>query len=230
MWTTLMARLIKPFRIFRKLLRTMGIHLSEHNRNGSIKSKCLQLCLIKFIFLMSSMAFFIFRAETINEYGESFYVSVTEMAIASGFYSIISNLTSITSLIRKIDALMQKSYVKIISLFIWWKVFSENLVVKTHLHDCNRTWNCETISAFISELNDPATRPLFLETNQRMDRIANWVYFIYFRLTLPIMVLSDSLGTLGNYFILNMGSESYFLFAPILYVRCILHYTSRVVL
>lgn len=203
-----MARLVKPFRIFRKLLRTMGIHFSVHNQNHSINSKCLQLCLIKFIFLMSSMAFFIFRAKTINEYGESFYISITEMAIASGLYSIIANLTNITSLVRKIDELMQKSYV----------INRENYTLLM-LWASNWVWNWK-MPVFISELNDPTTRLLYLETNQRMDRMASWVYFIYFRLTLPIMVLSDSLVTLGNYFILNMGSESYFLFAPILYVGC----------
>lgn len=77
-------------------------------------------------------------------------------------------------------------------------------------------WNW--IVSVISELKDPSTRPLFLETNERMGQMADWVYFMYFRLTLPIMVLSDSLVTIGNYFILKLGSESYFLFAPILYV------------
>lgn len=55
--------------------------------------------------------------------------------------------------------------------------------------------------------------------NENMDKMAHWTYFIFTRLTFPIFVLSNLLLTAANYFILDMGNESYFLPSPILYVQ-----------
>lgn len=57
--------------------------------------------------------------------------------------------------------------------------------------------------------------------NENMDKMAYWTYFIFTRLTFPIFVSSNLLLTAVNYFILDMGNESYFLPSPILYVHCI---------
>lgn len=54
--------------------------------------------------------------------------------------------------------------------------------------------------------------------NEKMDKMASWTYFISAKLTFPIFVLSNLLLTMVNYFILDLGDESYFLPSPILYV------------
>lgn len=72
----------------------------------------------------------------------------------------------------------------------------------------------------IIELSDPNPKAVYLEMVENMDEMAYWTYFIFTRLTFPIFVLSNLLLTAVNYFVLDMGSESYFLPSPILYVQC----------
>ena len=53
---------------------------------------------------------------------------------------------------------------------------------------------------------------------EKMDKMSTWVYFILAKLTFPIFVTSNLLLTAVNYFILDLGEDSYFLPSPILYV------------
>lgn len=125
----------------------MGIHLTEHNRKRSVNAKTVQICLIKCIFLLSSTAFFLFRAKSIHEYGESFYISVTEMTVGSGLFSIISNVTNVTLLFRKIDGLMQKSYVNI-DFFLSFFFVLENWVTTILLTKLSLTLNKMKLNCF----------------------------------------------------------------------------------
>lgn len=93
-----------------------------------------------------------------------------------------------------------------------------------HLHQfrieiffCNLTKMC--VQYFLIELNDPKPKIEYLEMNENMDKMAHWTYFIFTKLTLPIFILSNLLLTAVNYFVLDMGEESYFLPSPILYVK-----------
>lgn len=52
--------------------------------------------------------------------------------------------------------------------------------------------------------------------NDKMDRMAGLTYFILAKLTFPIFVTSNLLLTAVNYFILDLGEDSYFLPSPIL--------------
>lgn len=76
----------------------------------------------------------------------------------------------------------------------------------------------QTFSFFKIELNDPNPKMVYLEMNRNMDKMAYWTNFLFTKLTFPIFVSSNLLLTAINYFILDMGNESYFLPSPILYV------------
>lgn len=59
---------------------------------------------------------------------------------------------------------------------------------------------------------------MFIEIDQQMDHMANVVYFFGAKLSFLVMGSTDAIITLINYFIKDMGDESYFLAAPFLYV------------
>lgn len=72
------------------------------------------------------------------------------------------------------------------------------------------------MNIFSLELSEPEPRAIYLEMTEKMDRMANWTYFILAKLTFPIFVTSNLLLTAVNYFVLHMGEDSYFLPSPIL--------------
>lgn len=65
-------------------------------------------------------------------------------------------------------------------------------------------------------MSDPNIKAIYLEMNEKMDRMASWAYFIPAKLTFPIFVSSNLLLTAINYFILDLGEDSYVLPSPIL--------------
>lgn len=84
------------------------------------------------------------------------------------------------------------------------------IVFFSHQYEIHKTY-------FLTELSDPNPKTIYLEMDEKMDRMANWTYFILAKLTFPIFVSSNLLLTVVNYFVLDMGDDSYFLPSPILY-------------
>ena len=66
-----------------------------------------------------------------------------------------------------------------------------------------------------TELNDPTTKAAALELHEKIERFTKLVHFAFIKITYP-GVLIPALGLTGvNYFILDLGAESYYLASPI---------------
>lgn len=61
---------------------------------------------------------------------------------------------------------------------------------------------------------------MFIEIDEKIDRMANIVYFVGAKLSFLVIGTTDAIVTSVNYFIKDMGDESYFLASPLLYVMC----------
>lgn len=72
------------------------------------------------------------------------------------------------------------------------------------------------MNAQLKELRDPVLKPMFIEIDQQMDRMANMVYFGGAKLSFLVIGTTDAIVTSVNYFIKDMGDESYFLASPLL--------------
>lgn len=72
------------------------------------------------------------------------------------------------------------------------------------------------MNAQLKELRDPVLEPMFIEIDQQMDRMANMVYFGGVKLSFLVIGTTDAIVTSVNYFIKDMGDESYFLASPLL--------------
>lgn len=66
------------------------------------------------------------------------------------------------------------------------------------------------------ELKDPVSRSMFLEIDQQMDRMANVAYLVGAKISFCVIGTTDTIVTCVNYFIKDMGEESYFLASPLL--------------
>lgn len=70
--------------------------------------------------------------------------------------------------------------------------------------------------SIIAELRDPVLKPIFNQIDQQMDRMANITYFVGAKLSFLVIGTTDAIVTSVNYFIKDMGDESYFLASPLL--------------
>lgn len=108
--TTLIGSKMILFQLVRKYFKRMGIYLQRPNqRNSSINC-------ITFIYftafaqaIISSAAFILFEAETVVEYGFTFYV-LTIACVASAAISIVHwNVGNIIAFVESFEAFIEKS-------------------------------------------------------------------------------------------------------------------------
>lgn len=75
-----------------------------------------------------------------------------------------------------------------------------------------------TFFIFRIELNDPATAATFIELQEKIERLCKLTIFSFIKVTAPMFSIPTLLATISNYFMLNMGEESFLLPSPISYV------------
>lgn len=99
------------FRLIRSFFQAMGIHLSEPNQKFSFNAKNVLISSSIALFFISSTAFFLFEANSIDEYGLSFYGSATELAVFVTFQINIFYMAKILRIFEKFEKLIEKSSV-----------------------------------------------------------------------------------------------------------------------
>lgn len=62
------------------------------------------------------------------------------------------------------------------------------------------------------------SKEAFRKIHEQMDRAAHWVQFLLIKVSAPVMMVSDPLVAIVNYFILDLGEESFVLTEPMLLV------------
>lgn len=139
--------------------------------------------------------------------GESFFICTTELGVEVVFISLIGNAPHLTHVLKKLEAFVQTSRLTNEKLKNHWRI------------------KIRLIPKYL-ELNDLNPKAVYFEMEVNMDKMANWTYVGFTKLTFPTFVISNLLLTAVNYFILDMGSESYFLPSPILYVHNFIEFIS----
>lgn len=106
-----MATGIKLFRIVQKIYKTIGLNIlpcqSQHHSN--FNEKFFLLFIFPAQFFISSIGFFLFEAETADEYGLSFYVSISMLRIIIDILNIGLKMEKISTLIGKYEEFIDKS-------------------------------------------------------------------------------------------------------------------------
>lgn len=105
-----MAPSIKLFQFLKEFYTMVGIvppqekneKLSFNLRNVSILFCYAQLC-------FTVLAFFIFKATTMVEYGSSFFIFMTMFVVKGFFLTVMWQITNILKLIADFDKFIEKS-------------------------------------------------------------------------------------------------------------------------
>lgn len=106
-----MAGSIRFFRFIQKSYYTVGIRpLSSQNKwFGSYNWRNSIVLLFLSIMFVASTAFLLFQANSFEEYGTAFYVSVTELVNIVCLIAIIPKMTDIFALMEKFGDFVEKS-------------------------------------------------------------------------------------------------------------------------
>lgn len=109
-WIVTMAETVQLFKIVRKLFIVFGIYPSPSNRPKSpLNVRNVVALLWSFAMCISSFAFLILKVDNFQDFGATFYTSMTEISCMIGFLSIVFETQSIFQIIDKIDGMIGKS-------------------------------------------------------------------------------------------------------------------------
>lgn len=102
---------IKLFRLVRNICRLIGIHPSSQ-RNSKCRRfnyRNLSALFSMTAISLSTTAFFIFKADTIQNLGITFFVSVSGFIAVIGYLSFIYKMNNVFSLFKEFDKFIAKS-------------------------------------------------------------------------------------------------------------------------
>lgn len=104
-----MAQTVKLFQLVQKIYKMMGICPSQPDQKYPFNLKTLIVLLIVIQFLLSSMAFLIFQADSTQERADSFYFSLSIANCA--VYIIVSHwkIVKILKLIESFEEFIEQS-------------------------------------------------------------------------------------------------------------------------
>lgn len=201
---------MRLFQSLQTFYRATGIYPHQSHRKCPINWKSLFIILTLIQFGILEGAYFLTKANSVDEYGSTFYTAISSFSSTMFFSINIWKMTEILRLIEKFEELINKS--KKIDLVLQ---FVCNF-------DSNREKNIST-----GRRNSTATKNLYAKFNERIERISQFIYFILVKLSLAGMAMPALLITLGSYFILDLGDESFYLPSPMMWDIAIRYFNSR---
>lgn len=128
-WSLKSSDVMKLFQSVQKYYRTLGVYAPQSNQNYAFNWRNLVVLFALTQGFIFTMAFCLLQAKTVREYGDSFYVSVTEFADAIYFLSNIWKMRKFFKLIEQFENFIEKSKSKNVILHLKTKniISSQNI-------------------------------------------------------------------------------------------------------
>lgn len=104
-----MAASIKLFQFAQELFQMLGIRLPKQNEILSFRSRNIFFLFCYTQLSISMAAFFLFEANTMLEYGSSFFMSLTQFCIAMDYLVLMWRFPNILELIADFEDFIEKS-------------------------------------------------------------------------------------------------------------------------
>lgn len=185
---------IKLFQFVQNGYQIMGIYPSQSNRNVLLNAKNVYFSLTMIEMIISSMAFFVFQAESIEEFGQSFFVSITILYALVGLLITIWKIPNILMLIEHFDEFVGK---RECGIFVAIE-FAPSQILKLILG---------------AEQNSIA-KTIYTEVNEKIERTTVNINFCLLKVSTTVSNVGSIITTEVNYFVHNMGDDSFELTLP----------------
>lgn len=104
-----MAGKTQLFHSLRQLYQILGIYSSETNQTHLFNWRVIFVTSSMILAFITSFAFFLWEAETIDDYGTSFYGSITQLCSVHNFLTIVWKMPLILELFRKFETFIESS-------------------------------------------------------------------------------------------------------------------------
>lgn len=107
-----MSGIIKLFHTLKIFYKTIGVYISQSESSQleySFNAINVFLLISPIPLYISSTAYFLFKAQTPDENGTSFYISITILAIAINISNIVWKMAKILTLINRYEEFISKS-------------------------------------------------------------------------------------------------------------------------
>lgn len=196
-------RTIKLFQSTRKYYQMLGVHPSTSPTNQKLQFNWRALLVFSIILLDFSITslYFLFKTNIRIDYAEtlqSFYFSSTEFNFLLGFVVNFWKMSNIFMLIEGLEKTIYESK------------FIQNEKQKGR---------GKSIKSFLSlgSLN-PVSKAQYVHLSDRIERMSIFFHFILTKLTLMGVVIPSGIITINNYYIKDLGEESFFLPVSVMYV------------
>lgn len=98
---------MKLFQSVQKCFLMLGIYSPQHHRNAALKN-------VPIFYILSqgsitTACYLLFKADSVRDYGDSFYATVTQLLTIIYFFNLISKMASIYQLIDDLKRFVGKS-------------------------------------------------------------------------------------------------------------------------
>lgn len=106
-----MPNAIKLFHLLQKFYKSLGLDIQPNRLDlkCSLNLKNIFIFIFPMHLFISSVAFFLFKAQTADEYSVSFFVSITTFFATMNFLTIARKMANILMLIGKYEAFIENS-------------------------------------------------------------------------------------------------------------------------
>lgn len=190
---------IKLFQSIQKFYHTIGFKHSSKSHSSCNCRNLFALFAITQLFITST-AFFLLEANSLQEYSTSFYGSITELDCLVYFATNFFKLRNILKLIENYDKFIEKSKKK------QKKASSKNS-------------NFTSLQFAFVGWHNLESRRMYIELNDKIERIFKLLHFLFVEMSIIGVVLPAAVITIINFYVYNLGDESFFLPCPAMYVK-----------
>lgn len=204
----IMLKTVKLMKSTLKYFETLGIYPLQQNKNYTFNWISISVLSTMIAILISTGTFFLFKAETIDEYSKTFYAVVTELYFLICFISNIWKMKSILQAIEKNEEFIGKSELTVVIIHV---MIRQNQGMRSVM----KNKNCLQILGS----NNTILWSSFNELSGKIEWMSQRLHFFVTQLTLIGLMSPSLLITIGNYFICDLDNESFYLSCPLTYVR-----------
>lgn len=212
---------LQLFKIVREMFEVVGIYPSQSSNRFWMQFNRRNLLVLLYLNAIgiSSLAFLIWKASTVHEYGATFYMTVTMVGLTFSFLSIILESRNTFEIIGEIERIIVKS-----AFFI-----RENSLNRSKTRDRSSPWLILTkfsnsykifffnLLSLIIGINERTSKTsVYFDVNRKIERMSEIMYFVYIQFTLLAIITSRLITTIANYYIYQLDDESFTLPMPIM--------------
>lgn len=197
-----MANTVKLFQSVQGYFHQMGIYPTRPNQAYSFNWTSFWIVFSMIVSFIPSTGYFFLKAQTIDEYLKTFYASSSTLAFLVCFLVNIWKMTVLFKLIASYEKFISKSNFYNSTIYIVKVPVSIAVIIRLNFTGAR---NSDLWIAYKG-------------LNIAIERMSKFLHFLITRLTVVGLIIPSLLITITNYFIYDLGTESYYLSCPYLCV------------